>query len=354
MDGEMNMENDNGINPVIMGKRIESKDLREQNRVALQDAIPLDSPFVVYIDPTNKCNLRCEFCPTADKALLRQVGRKGATMDFSLFEKIISDLKEFPRPLKLLSLYKDGEPLMHPRISDMIALAKSSGVAERVWTKTNGVALNPKLNRKLVAAGLDMIHISVEAVSSEGYLKVAKAKVDYDEFKANLADLHTNRGKCDIYVKIADTGLSCEEIEKFYADFQPISTHCAVEKLMGWSNSGLKDFTLGTDPDTYDGLPLVNKKICAYPFYVMAVNPDASVSLCGNDWSYKTAVGDVSKQSMREIWEGEELRRFRLMHLDGRRGENAACGDCYYLRIVPDNLDPHAERLAELLRSGKK
>lgn len=346
------MATSNEISNVPMGKRIESKDLREKNRVVLQDAIPLDSPFVVYIDPTNKCNLRCEFCPTSDKSLLRQVGRQGATMDFTLYEKVIADLKAFPRRLKLLSLYKDGEPLMHPRIADMIALAKKEGVAERIWTKTNGVPLNPKLNRKLIAAGLDMIHISVEAVSSEGYLKVAKAKVDYEAFKANIADLYANRGNCDIYIKIADTSLTPQEVEKFYADFQPISTHCAVEKLMGWSNSGLKDFTLGTDPDTYDGLPLVNKKVCAYPFYVMAVNPDASVSLCGNDWSYKTSVGDVSKQSMREIWQSEELRHFRLMHLDGRRAENAACGNCYYLRIVPDNLDPHAERLAELLRSG--
>jgi len=342
------------IKPVTLGKRIESKDLREKNRVILQNAIPLDTPFVLYIDPTNKCNLRCEFCPTADKSLLKQVGREGATLDFALFEKIIADLKEFPRPLKLLSLYKDGEPLMHPRIADMVALAKSAGIAERVWTKTNGVALNPALNRKLVAAGLDMIHISVEAVSAEGYLKVAKAKIDYEEFKANIADLHANRGQCEIYIKIADTSLSPQEIEKFYADFQPISTHCAIEKLMGWSNSGLKDFTLGTDPDTYDGLPLVNKKVCAYPFYVMAVNSDASVSLCGNDWSYKTSVGNVSHQSLREIWESDTLREFRLMHLDGRRGENAACGNCYYLRIVPDNLDPYAEELAQRLRSEKR
>lgn len=333
-----------------MGAKIESKDLREKNRVALQDAIPLDAPFVVYIDPTNRCNLMCEFCPTADKGLLKSVGRKGSRMEFALFEKVIEDLKAFPRPLKLLSLYKDGEPLMHPRFPEMVALAKSSGVAERVWTKTNAVALNPELNRKLVAAGLDMIHISVEAVSSEGYWKVAKARVDYEKFKANIKDFYDNRGDCGMYIKIADTSLTPEETAKFYEDFEPISTHCAVEKLMGWSNSGLKDFTLGTNPDTYDGLPLVDKKVCAYPFYVMAVNSDASVSLCGNDWSYKTAVGDVSKQSLMEIWNGDALREFRLMHLEGRRRDNEACGDCYYLRIVPDNLDPYSEQIAERLR----
>lgn len=337
-----------------MGERIESKDLREKNRVALQDAIPLDTPFVVYIDPTNKCNFRCEFCPTADKSLLKKVGRSGATMDFSVFEKIIADLKTFPRPLKLLSLYKDGEPLLNPRFTDMVALAKSSGVSERVWTKTNGAALNPDLNRRLVAAGLDMIHISVEAVSSDGYLRIAKSQIDYNQFKDNLADFYENRGNCGVYIKIADTSLTPEEVSKFYNDFQGISTHCSVEKLMGWSNSGLKDFTLGTNPNTYDGLPLVEKEVCAYPFYVMAINADYSVSLCGNDWSYKTSVGNVKDQSLLEIWNSEELRSFRLMHLEGRRCENDACRDCYYLRIVPDNLDPYAEHLAQVLRNAKK
>jgi len=30
---------------------------------------------------------------------------------------------------------------------------------------------------------------------------------------------------------------------------------------MGWSYSDIKDFTLGTNPDTYDGLPLIPKNL---------------------------------------------------------------------------------------------
>jgi len=63
-------------------------------------------------------------------------------------------------------------------------------------------------------------------------------------------------------LKIADAGLSKSEIEKFYSDFENISTYIAVEKLMGWSYSEIKDFTLGTNPDTYDGLPLIPKNLC--------------------------------------------------------------------------------------------
>ncbi len=123
---------------------------------------------------------------------------------------------------------------------------------------------------------------------------------------------------------------------------------------MGWSNSGVKDFTLGTHPDTYDGLPFTPKDVCPYPFYVLAVNADGSVSLCGNDWSQKTVVGDVNRESLSSIWEGEALYRFRRMMLEGRRRENQACGECYYLQIVPDNLDGHRAILLEKLARARR
>jgi radical SAM protein with 4Fe4S-binding SPASM domain len=334
------------------GQRIEAKELRCKERQPLQDLIPLPMPFVVYIDPTNKCNFRCEFCPTADKALLRKVGRPAATMGLDLFKKIVEDLKGFPQKLKLASIYKDGEPLMNPHFPEMVKILKEANVTERIWTKTNGSALCPKLNQRLIDAGIDMICISVEAVSAEGYLQIAKAKIDYETFRDNVADLYRRRNKCEIYVKIADSGLTQDEIEKFYADFQPISTKIAVEKLMGWSLSDIKDFTLGTNPDTYDGLPLIQKKVCAYPFYVLAVNADGSVSLCGNDWAHGTVVGNVKEQSLFEIWHGESLFRFRKKMLEGRRKEIPACASCYYLQIVPDNIDAHSEAILNHLKNS--
>jgi radical SAM protein with 4Fe4S-binding SPASM domain len=335
------------------GKRIEAKDLRCKERQPLQDLIPLAAPFVVYIEPTNLCNFRCKFCPTSDKGLLKKVGRPQVSMGMDLFRKVVDDLKAFGTKLKLASLYKDGEPLLNKEFPAMVRYIREADVAERIWTKTNGYFLSPDLNSRLVDAGLSMICISVEGVSSEAYKDIADARVDYDQFRDNVRDLYERRGSCEVYVKIADSGLSQEEVAKFYADFQPICTHIAVEKLMGWSNSGLKDFTLGTNPETYDGLPFTRKEVCAYPFYVMAVNANGTVSVCGNDWSHQTVVGDARHEAMKDIWNGEAMFEFRKMMLEGRRRTNAACGDCYYLQIVPDNIDDHREKIMTNLCSAR-
>ncbi len=332
-----------------VGKHIEAKDLRIQERQPIQEIIPLSTPFVVYIDPTNLCNFRCQFCPTGDKELLKQVGRPAKSMSFDLFRKIVDDLKAFDEKLKLASIYKDGEPLVNKHFPEMIRYLKDADVAERVWTKTNGSLLSPALNQRLVDSGLDMICISVESVSREGYKRIADVDIDYDRFRENVMDLYSRRGKTEIYIKIADSGLTPEEVSKFYADFQGISTFIAVEKLMGWSYSEVKDFTLGTHPTTYDGLPLIPKKACVYPFYVMAVNSNGSVSVCGNDWSQSTAVGDVTRESLKDIWNGEKLFQFQKMMLENRRKENRACANCYYLQIVPDNIDDYMDQMLKRL-----
>lgn len=329
--------------------RIEAKDLRCKERQPLQDLIPLSTPFVIYIEPTNACNFRCKFCPTSDPELLEQVGRPLATMPLDKFKQIVDGIKGFPEKLKLLSLYKDGEPLVHKHFPAMVRYAKDAGISEKIWTKTNGAMLNPEFNARLVDIGLDLISISVEAVSSEGYRRIAGVDIDYDQFRKNLEDLYQRRGSMEVYVKIADSGLSQEEIDRFYADFGPLGNFIAVEKLMGWSYSGVKDFTLGTNPDTYDGLPLVQKNICAYPFYVLAVNANGSVSVCGNDWSHSTNVGNAFQQTLPEIWRGKDMALFQKMMIEGRRCDNRACADCYYLQIVPDNLDPYQAQLTERL-----
>ena len=78
-----------------------------EGRTKLETVIPLSTPFVLFVDPSSACNFRCKFCPTGDRQLIKDTGRWQGTMKFDLYTKIIDDLKEFDRPLKVLRLYKE-------------------------------------------------------------------------------------------------------------------------------------------------------------------------------------------------------------------------------------------------------
>jgi MoaA/NifB/PqqE/SkfB family radical SAM enzyme len=96
----------------------------------------LEFPTVFYIEPTNDCNLSCIMCP-------RKKSRKAVGyMSFGLFRDVVDQLSR--RNIAQLSLHLAGEPLLHPRIAEMVAYAKGSGL-RTVRFATNATLLNENL-----------------------------------------------------------------------------------------------------------------------------------------------------------------------------------------------------------------
>ena len=38
-----------------------------ENRTKLEEVIPLATPFVLFVDPSDICNFHCKFCPTGER-----------------------------------------------------------------------------------------------------------------------------------------------------------------------------------------------------------------------------------------------------------------------------------------------
>src|SRR5262245_44991812 len=126
-----------------------------ENRTKLEEVIPLTTPFILFVDPASTCNFQCTFCPTGDRELIKSTGRYQGVMQFDLYQKIIDDLALFPEEIKVLRLYKDGEPLLNKNLAKMVAYAKQSGRVPYIDTTTNGTLITPARMGALIAAGLD-------------------------------------------------------------------------------------------------------------------------------------------------------------------------------------------------------
>jgi MoaA/NifB/PqqE/SkfB family radical SAM enzyme len=325
----------------------------------LADELPLAAPYLVHVDPTNLCNFRCRFCPTGQPELLKQVGRPSGRMEFGLFEKIVGDLLQFPERPKVLHLYKDGEPLLHPDFGRMALLARRRGAADRINLTTNAALLTAERAAEILDAGIDLVRVSVEHVTDAGYRQQTRTFGHYDRIVGNVAALFAERerrgAKTRIWVKIIRLGLTDAEVEKFGRDFAGICDECLVMTPMGWSRTDLYDFTMGSHPTTGDNgeTPLrPDRVVCPYPFYSLAVNFDGSVSVCCADWSHATVVGDARTTALADIWHGPALQALRRLHLQGRRAENRACAHCHTMQGLPADSDLDAERERLLARFG--
>jgi MoaA/NifB/PqqE/SkfB family radical SAM enzyme len=324
-----------------------------ENRTKLETVIPLATPFTLFIDPSDVCNFQCQFCPSGNKKLLKEVHRTPKIMDFDLYKKIIDDICAFDEPLKVLRLYKDGEPLLNPRFTEMIAYAKRRGCAKSIDTTTNGSLLKHEFNQRLIDAGIDRINISVEGVTAEHYRTFSRYSLDFDSFVANIRDLYEHRGGCEICVKICGDTLTEDEKAAFYRIFGDISDRIFIEHVAPcWPEYDMQGITVNSCVGIY-GQPIKEVSVCPYLFYSLSINSDGKASLCFLDWARKLIVGDANVESIKEIWNGNRLYEYRKMHLEMRRKQHPVCGSCGQLtHCLPDDIDAYAGALLERIETA--
>jgi radical SAM protein with 4Fe4S-binding SPASM domain len=320
------------------------------NRTKLEEVIPLSTPFIVFADPSDACNFKCGFCPTSDRGLMRSVERPWKQMQFDTFKKIADDLTFFPDKVKVLRLYKDGEPLLNRRLADMIKYAKEVGAAERIDTTTNASLLTKEKGSAIVEAGLDRINISIYGVNSEQYQTFSGVKIDFQKVLTNVRNFYEIRGNCEMLVKISGDSLTEEEKAQFLEYFGDYTDKIHIEHVMScWPEFEVKGVEVNQEKGIY-GQDIIEADACSYPFYSISINSDGAVSVCFLDWSHKMIVGDVRNQSVRDIWDGKEMRAYRKMFLQGDRKKHSVCGGCGQMSHgMPDNIDAHKTQLLSKL-----
>lgn len=326
-----------------------------ENRTKLETVIPLQVPFVIFVDPSDICNFRCKFCPSSDLELLKKVGRPRKTMDFKLFKKIVDDICEFEKPIKVLRLYKDGEPLLNPRFADMVRYAKEKKCAERIDTTTNASLLTPKRNLEIIEAGIDRINISINGLNEEQYLNFSNYKINFKEHVENIRHLYENKKNCEIIVKICGDTIPDSDKKKFYDIFGDIADGVFIEHAMScWSEFELKDVKINQKVGIY-GQKIKEVMVCPYVFYSFAINSDGLASTCFLDWSRKLIIGDAKKESVKEIWNGKKLFGYQKMFLEKRRKQHPICGKCGQLSHgLPDDIDDYAKILLKKITNNEK
>jgi radical SAM protein with 4Fe4S-binding SPASM domain len=317
------------------------------NRTKLEEAIPIQTPLVVHVDTNNVCNFRCKFCTTGDHALLAKYERPKGFMTFELFRKIIDDLTQFESKVKDLIFHKNGEPLLHPDIVQMIRYAKEKNVAKRTILVTNASNLTPRLARGIADSGIDYIQISMQAVSDEGYKEVSQVNVSYDKLVFAVGYLYAHKKESThLNVKIMDIGLSEEEKQKFNEDFKNICNTVGIEHPISYTQPNIKDTSLGLKRETtHDAYSASYKEICTLPFYTMNINFNGKVSACSFDWRHKQIMGEVDKTPLKEIWFDERYNNFRKLQLQKKRNENEFCNGCEAVYNLLDNIDMYGEEL---------
>ena len=330
--------------------------------IPLRELLPLAAPLAMSIDTSEACNFRCRFCvynQSRQNGLARRPAGTKPIMEMAVFEKLVGDLKAFPQKVKKISVHCRGEPLLNPDIARMIRLMHDAGVTECVKISSNGSLLTRELARDIIDAGIGQFVFSVEHATREGYRDVTGgAWDDYDAIVENFRVLREERdrsGRRDVNLcaKILDF-ISDSEKEKFKADFGPYADTLLITGLYASSRPELVDGTMGRGQEGgfYQAGLKMDRKVCPEPFFFLCVDARGEVMPCWMDWSNGLVIGNIMETPLRDIWNGDRMRRVRLAHLTGKRVDLDVCRNCQFIYGVhpQSDIDAEMDGFAEVFR----
>ena len=67
---------------------------------------------------------------------------------------------------------------------------------------------------------------------------------------------------------------------------------------------------------------------------MMTISPNGTVGVCSEDFFYSTKMGDINKEKLIDIWEGETFNYFRKHLIEGDRKSLPVCSNCDYYGIA--------------------
>jgi hypothetical protein len=108
-----------------------------------------------YIEITNICNLRCDFCPGT-----RREKRTMQAEEFALLAKKLRPHAAY------FYLHVMGEPLLHPQLKEILAIC--AGVDAKACITTNGTLLESRGEVLLQAEKLHKVSVSLHSMEGNG------------------------------------------------------------------------------------------------------------------------------------------------------------------------------------------
>lgn len=272
-------------------------------------------PFVV-IEPTTFCNLNCTYCAR------ETMPRAKKHIDIDMFRAIV---EKFRGLSKVLYLHHAGEPLLHPRIDELVRIGKKAGYYTLM--NTNATLLNEKKSEMIISSGLDVIEFSIDSIRKETYESVRLNGKAPQVWRNAIRFLEIKRDmQSPIIVRIRM--VKCEDNENVLEKEMALLNDLPFDEIRV---SMYLNNKFWEDTETYFAGEPENPIFCTMPWKEITCTPDG-VGACAVDFHTVYPWGDVSKESVMDVWNSPALIKLRKAFISGNLEElkrvNDICWRC--------------------------
>jgi MoaA/NifB/PqqE/SkfB family radical SAM enzyme len=299
----------------------------------------LIGPWAVQIDPTVRCDNRCVGCWVHSPHGTREPDLC-SELDFERLREVLRELRELGT--RMIYVSGGGEPFCYPRIWDLLATIREEGMDFSVHTNL-GWARGESLDR-LLALGPQQVTVSLWASNPEVYARtnpeappgrheqvVERLRRLAGRPRRPVVKLHTvilslNAEDLEPMAQLARS-LGVDALEVALLDVVPGCTDgLAVSGEQREELSRVVERLLRDPPLRLEGLDVVARWLAAdgrpdrdallaelFPcyagYFASRITARGDVLYCLK--AHRRPVGNIGRQSFREIWFGAEMAALR-------------------------------------------
>ncbi len=303
--------------------------------LALLESYRSREPVVYNIETTNACNMVCTMCPRTT-----MMTRPIKTIDRKVFDNVVSQLNPFPESTwaqwerfvvekygirpddmsenhfflyvipKVIQLHGYGDPLLDMGMAQHVKLLTSRGL--QTYFSCNPANINIEKTLQMFENGLSYIKYSIESVDDEEHKAIRGDASNFSEAYERIIRLlelkKTNGFQTQIIITMLDLNRKnqTEDYRKLRAAFAGKDVYIYLKSEdQQWYR---------TD---FHGTKSVHwSEICKHPWMSMTIKSNGEAAMCMEDFNNEIVLGDVKKESLSAIWNGERYQTFRENHFD--------------------------------------
>ena len=296
---------------------------------------PWGWPLHMNIELTNYCNLRCPICPTG----AGEISRRSEAMDVELFERLMAEVGPY---LLTVSLWGWGEPLLHPRLADILRAARKYPVVTLL--STNGQKLNDeRIIETLIAYPPTFLIVAIDGLTDETN-SMFRTGARLEPALSGVRRLAELKRKNALQLPV----LHMRYIPMKHNEHEvPLLSDFAREA--GFDLATIRTLSIIDAPEqphrelipdaqdlrayAYDNGRRVHRSdfVCMEPFWFPAIYADGTVVGCDQDFNAQHPLGQLSGDvSFADVWSSRQATGVRQLIRDTPQ-KLSFCANCPYV-----------------------
>ena len=253
-------------------------------------------------------------------------------MEFELFKKVVDEAADLRVPEVVLNGY--GEILTMPRMGEYLAHLRSKRHDFRLMINTNGYNITNAKIELLFENRVNLLNITIDGATAET-AQLIRIGLKTERIENNIHQIMRLRRERGLgYPKIRAGMVLIKENEHeahaFLNKWAGVTDYVGIGPLSG---------RLGTETEhAAEGHGEGHVPACILPFRDMDVWADGKAVLCCEDWNEEYVVGDLTDESLAEVWRGRVLSEARALHASGRGNDVFICSKCDHWQQPPPTV----------------